>query len=355
MTALRRGGALLLALALLAGACSSGDDAGGSAADTTAGAGAGGPEEGAFPVTVEHRYGETTIEGPAQRVVSVGFTDQDPLLALGVVPVGILDWYGDQPYGVWPWAQDLLGDARPEALASDTINFEAIAALRPDLIIGVSSGMTQEQYDRLSQIAPTVAQSARYPDYQGPWQEQTRTIGRAVGKPTLAEELVAEVEGDIAAAAAAHPELEGVEATMSFVLDEDEIGAYASGDSRSRLLTDLGMVIPARIDELAGDQFYASFSVEQMQLLDNDLIVWVTSEPAIIDQIKANGLRQQLRAVQEGREVFLTVEQAGAASFSSVLSLPYLLETFVPELAAAVDGDPATTATTAVTATTSTG
>src|SRR5687768_7469820 len=64
-----------------------------------------------FPVTVEHQFGETTIDAEPQRVVVVGLTEQDILLELGVTPVATTEWYGEQPYAVWPWAADLLGDA----------------------------------------------------------------------------------------------------------------------------------------------------------------------------------------------------------------------------------------------------
>ena len=117
---------------------------------------------------------------------------------------------------------------------------------------------------------------------------------------------------------------------VSYVMSPTEVGAYASGDARSRILTNLGLVIPAEIDELAGDQFYSQFSLEELKRLDRDVLVWITYEPDIVEQIKASPLRSQMTAVAEGREVFLTEMEAGAASFSSVLSLPYFLETFVP-------------------------
>src|SRR6476660_2079952 len=60
----------------------------------------------AFPVTIDHKFGSTTIESQPERVVSVGFAEHEGLLALGVEPVGVRDWYGDQPYATWPWAQD---------------------------------------------------------------------------------------------------------------------------------------------------------------------------------------------------------------------------------------------------------
>ncbi len=331
---------LLVALGLVvASACGGGgDDDGSDGASAAAGTGS----SGAFPVTIEHAYGETTIEAEPERVVTVGFIDQDPLLALGVVPVGIRDWYGDQPLAVWPWAQDLLGGEEPEVLSADEINMEAVAALAPDLIVGVSSGMTEEEYDTLSQIAPTLAQSGDYVDFGMPWQDGTRMIGQAVGRLDEAEAMIADVEAQLTAARSGNPGFEGAEATVSYVLDEANIGAYGPEDTRSRLLTDLGMVIPSEIVELAGDQFYSQFSKEQIGLIDRDLIVWITADPSIEERIRQDPLHGQLRAAAEGREVFLTQMEGGAASFSSVVSLPYLLDTLVPRMAAAVDGDPAT-------------
>lgn len=343
MLAVRRGGrtVVLVAAALLVGgglaACGSegGDGASAGTSPTTA-------DGSAFPVAIEHKYGETVIDDVPERVVSVGFTDQDFLLALDVVPVGIRDWYGDQPFATWPWAQDALGDAEPTVLAADTLNVEAVAALSPDLIVGISSGMTAEEYETLSAIAPTLAQSDDFVDYGVPWQEATRTIGRAVGKADEAEALVGEVEGLFAEARAEHPEFEGASGVVAFVMAADEVGGYAEEDTRSRILEDLGFEVPAQIDELAGDSFYASFSAENIDRLDADLVAWVAATDDVIAQIKASPLRSGLRAVQEGREVFLDAEVGAAAGFSSPLSLPYVLEELVPRFALAVDGDPAT-------------
>ncbi len=131
-----------------------------------------------------------------QRIVSVGYNDQDTILALGGTLAGTFDWYGDYPYGVWPWAQDLLGDAQPEIVgtASTNIDFEKVAAVAPDLVVGTYSGLTQAQYDKLSAIAPTVAQPADFADYGVPWQDQTRILGDALGKKDKAAELVSSVE-----------------------------------------------------------------------------------------------------------------------------------------------------------------
>jgi iron complex transport system substrate-binding protein len=338
--------AALGALGLAAvSACGSDDDeAGAASASTIPGSTAPGSTApvAAFPVTIEHQYGETTIPEQPERVVTVGFADQDALLALGVVPVGIRDWYGEQPFAPWPWATDELGDAEPTVLSPTELNFEQIRALDPDLIVGISSGMTETEYETLSAIAPTIAQSDEYIAYGVPWQEATRIIGEATGRADEANALVADVEGQIADVAATHPEWAGQEAAVGYVLTETEIGAYASGDSRAQLMEALGFVTPPEFDELAGDLFYSSFSYEEIGRLDRDALVWISSDPAVNERIRAHPLRQRLTAAAEGREIFMGQLQAGAFSFSSALSLPYLLESFVPQLEAAVDGDPST-------------
>jgi iron complex transport system substrate-binding protein len=341
--------------ALLLAACGDDDDGGAAttaatsvptaaSSDGTSASSAGGDEQAAaFPVTIEHKYGSTTIDAEPTRVVTVGFSDQDALLALGVIPVGIRDWYGDQPNAVWPWATDALGDATPEVLSSSELNFEQIRSLDPDLIVGLTSGMTEEEYGTLSQIAPTVPQSDEYIEYGVPWQVVTTTIGKAVGKQAEAEALVDDVEGQIVAIAAAHPDWKGKEVAVGYVLSETEIGAYASGDGRPKLMEALGFVTPKEFDELAGDAFYSSFSFEEMNRLDRDLLLWISGDWTTNEKIKANSLRQQLQAAAEGREVFMGQLEAGAFSFSSPLSLPYFLDQLVPQIDAALDGDPATT------------
>jgi ABC-type Fe3+-hydroxamate transport system substrate-binding protein len=304
--------------------------------------------DGAFPVTIEHKYDTTQIREAPERVVSVGVTDQDPILALGVTPVGVTDWFGDQPHAVWQWARDELGDAKPAIVGVDTeLNFEQIASLRPGLIIGVSSGITEDQYDKLSQIAPTVAHSKEHADYAVPWQEQTRMIGRALGRAEKAEELIAEVEERVDEARQAHPEFQGKTAVAATPSDPGSFGAWGPGDVSGRFLTSLGFELPAEITRLTGDGVQADISREQLGLLDVDVLLWLLNAPEERDALANDPLYQQLDVPKEGRHVFMEYEPFGAALFfSSVLSLPFALDGLVPQIAAAVDGDPATEVTT---------
>jgi iron complex transport system substrate-binding protein len=319
--------ALLMTLSLAA--CGSDDE-------SSSGGSGGSAESSAFPVTVEHRFGKTTIESEPKRVVAVGYTDQDPILALGVVPVGVGDFLGGYDWRKRPWAQDALKGAEPKVVSGQEINFEAVAAQRPDVIVAINAGLKKDAYDRLSQIAPTVGQSGDYVDFGMPWDEQTLLVGQALGREDQAQKVVDDVKAQFAKAREDHPEFEGKTAILAYG-GPDGYGAYATQDTRSRFLSDLGLETPEEIDELAGESFFAEFSQEQFRLMDQDLLLMYGTEK----EIQGNDVVSRLDAVQEDRAVYLdlTDQFSGALGFASVLSLPYLLENEIDSLSQAVDGD----------------
>lgn len=335
----RRVAVALLGVALLLPACGGDDDVAADDAETTTTAAEQEAPSGddAFPVTIEHAFGSTEITEEPERVVTVGFTDHDVLLALGVTPVGLREWYGDHERGVWPWAEELLGDAQPEILPAADLNFEQIAALQPDLILGLYVGLEQDEYDTLSDIAPTVAQSGDHPAFGTPWQEMTRTAGTALGRTDEAEQVIEDVEAQFAEGRDQHPEFDGVELAYAGVYGEQQYYVETEGSTRVQILLDLGFVVADELAALGADEFYHDISNEQLELLDQELVLW---EPADISQLPAveeNAIYQALPVAQEDREVFLDDPLvAGAMAHSSPLSLPFVLEKLVPELADAV-------------------
>ncbi len=313
----------------------------GPASDTTDVTTASATGDASFPITIDHAFGETTIEAEPQRVVSIGYGEHDGLLAIGVVPIAVRDWYGDQPYATWPWAQDELGEATPEVLASTELNFEQIAALDPDLIVGISSGMTDTDYETLSAIAPTVARPADSSDYGTPWDVALEITGRATGRSDEAAQVTADTEQLFADATAQHPEFVDASATVTFFY-EGQPGTYASSDVRSQALIELGFDVPEQIDELAGDAFFVSISSEDLSPIDTDVVVWIGDGAETFESIRDLPTRPSMRAFQEGREIVADGLLSAAFSHSSPLSLEYVIEYLVPELVLAVDGDPAT-------------
>jgi iron complex transport system substrate-binding protein len=286
-----------------------------------------------------HVFGETVLKAPAHRVVSLGYTTHDTLLALDVVPVATRYWFGDQPYGVWPWAQPKLGDAQPAMIAGE-VSMETVASLQPDLIVAIGSGISQAEYGVLSQIAPTLMQAPDQPAYGTAWSDLTRTLGRAVGKDALAEELITATEANFAAARARHPEWAGKTAVAAYHF-AGETGGFTSHDSRGRFLAEFGFQPVPEIERLGKDTFYAALSPEDLSALDAELLLWVSSYNSAPDLV-ALPMRKILKAHREGREVFAGETIAAALSFGSILSLPFALAELEGDIAAALDGDPAT-------------
>ena len=190
-----------------------GESDGGTGADedsATATGGAGDGGEAQFPVTIEHAFGETTIESDPQRIATVGWSDHDNVVALGEVPVGsvLIGWGGNEA-GSTDWfdsAVEELG-ADPGSVTryddTDGIPTDEIAQLTPDLIIGTNSGMTQEEFDSLSKIAPVVP----YPEtaWGTPWRDSLEMVGQAIGREDEAEAVLAETEAAIADVNADYP------------------------------------------------------------------------------------------------------------------------------------------------------
>lgn len=332
------GGAVLTAL--LSG-CASEDDGDAVSAPTASAS----PTTSAFPVKLAHKYGETEIGAKPVRIVTVGLTEQDALLALGVVPVGTTEFFGELPGAIQPWAQDKLGGAAmPTVLpVGDGIAFEQVAALNPDLILAIYSGLTQQDYDTLSRIAPTVAQPSEYIDYGVPWSDLTLTVGRAVGQAERAQELVDQVRAQFAAARDAHPQFAGASA-MFANYDAGIYYGFASEDTRGVLLGELGLKTPEAIDDLAGEEYVAEISRERADLLDTDALIFLVATDDVAKEISDDPVYERLDVATQGRDVFITDESelGSAASFQSVLSLPVLIDGLVPKLVAALDGDPST-------------
>lgn len=297
---------------------------------------------GAQPFTIEHKYGTTTIPETPERVVTVGLMEQDTVIALGIVPVGTTEWYGEQPGALWPWAREAIGDAPlPTVLDGSAIDYERILNLQPDLIVALYTNITKEDYDLLTEIAPTVAPPAGVRDYGISWQQQTQIVGDALGKSAEAESLIADLEAQFEQVRADNPAFVGASGLVA--TPYEGVFVYGAEDPRGYLLRDLGFTLPEGLEEVVGGEFGGNLSMERLDLLDTDVLVWLDAVPG--EGIIANPLYAQLPVHTEGREVFMgsSNEPFGAAtSFITVLSLPYLLDELVPRLAAAVDGDPET-------------
>jgi iron complex transport system substrate-binding protein len=285
-------------------------------------------------VTVKHAFGETKIPGPPKRVVSAGFTGQDDLLALGVVPVAVTDWFGNEPFGVWPWAQAKLGGAQPAVLnLYDGIQVDPIAALRPDLIVATNAGLDADTYAKLSAIAPTVAQSGQDAFFE-PWKDQANTIGQAVFKHDDMDKLVAAVDEGFVNAGKNNASFNGKKiVVVSATFFHDKADVTPPG-WRTEFLTQMGFAIPDSVNEFV-TQGRAQVPRDKLaSVLDAaDVVIWKTENDQEQAALVADPMFMALKSTKANRNVFTGKDLSGAIAFSSVLSYPVVANQLPPMIA----------------------
>ncbi|PSK95696.1 iron complex transport system substrate-binding protein [Murinocardiopsis flavida] len=296
--------------------------------------------------TIKHKYGSTEVPGTPTRVVTVGLTEQDYVLALGVAPVGVREWFGEHPGALWPWAREALGDdPLPEVLPVEELNFEQIASLETDLILGVNSGLTKKEYETLSEIAPTIAQAPGHADFGAPWQDIAAIVGTALNVRKKADTLVRDIEKLFDDARAEHPEFGGATALLASSIT-GEAWAYAEGPAPG-FLTQLGFDLPEKAEKLftGKDRAPVQVSTERLDALEADVLLVGVYGPEN-ESITSKPVFKELDASKEGRVLTMPEmsEVNGALSFGSLLSLPVALDAMLPRIAALADGDPDTKA-----------
>lgn len=309
-------GAVVAASLVLAG-CASGS---GSSTDSASS----GSSDAAFPVSITTGLGTTTIESAPKRVVALGWGDAETALELGVQPVGASDWLAFGGDGVGPWLKGAY-DKSPKIIQALEPSYEDILKLNPDVILDVKSSGDKERYDKLSAIAPTVAIPKGGANYLASTEQQTTMIAKALGKESEGKKLLSGLDDAYAAARKAHPGFEGKTAVVGAYSSEG-FGAYASTDSRSTFMRNLGFEIPKAIDEQAGKEFSVHLSDENLDLLDADLTLIL---PIYVDASEAssNKLFQKVPSVEAGHSiVFDDKDVSSAFSMGTTAAIEWALD-----------------------------
>jgi iron complex transport system substrate-binding protein len=301
-------------------------------------------DSAAFPVTIESALGDAVIPSEPKSVVTIGWGSADTAIALGTTPVGVeaATWGGDEDE-YFPWVRDAIeenGDDLPATFdVYPEIDVEAVLELAPDLILAPQSGISEDEFATLSEIAPVVA----YPDtaWRTTWDEQIEIIGTALGKSDEAAELITGVEEDIAAAAAEHPEFEGVSFAYVYTAEPGALALYQEGDPRVDLISGLGLTMDATVAEvpLTDGSFSSTVGLERADLLDDVdvLFTWFNDEENQ-KLIEAQPLFAQIPAVKRGSYVPSVDNQLGmASSMITPLSVPWALDKYIPMISDAAE------------------
>ncbi len=215
--------------------------------------------------SVKHAMGTTTIKGTPKRVVILTNEGTESLLSMGVTPVGaVKSWTGD------PWydhIKDKMKDTKVVGTESQ-INIEAIAKLKPDLIIG-NKMRQEEQYEKLSAIAPTVfAETLR-----GDWKENFSLYAEALNKKEKGKEVLKNYHDRIKRIKGELGDKVNQKVSMVRFMDGD-VRIYHKDSFSGVILDELGFARPE--DQQKNDFAEKNVTKERIPAMDGDVLFYFT-------------------------------------------------------------------------------
>lgn len=291
-----------------------------------------------YPIVIKHALGETVIEEKPERVATIAWANHDVALALGVVPVGFSAAnYGVQDEsGMLPWTAEKLkelGEENPNIYQdTDGLDFEAISDSNPDVILAAYSGLTQEEYDTLSEIAPVVAYPAT--PWVITWRDQILYNAKGMGMEEEGKQLIADTEKLIQDKANEFPEIKGKKAAFGMfnATDLSKFYIYTPADPRGELLEELGMEYPESIKAQVQDEssFYIELSAENADALNDAEILIAYGDDNTLKALQADPILGEVPAIKNGTVLIIPDNTPlAAAGNPNPLSIDYTIDEYV--------------------------
>lgn len=297
-----------------------------------------------YPMTIKHALGETVIESQPERVVTIQWGNHDIALALGVVPVGFSAAnYGVQDEsGMLPWTAEKLkelGQENPTIFQdTDGLDYEAISDANPDVILATYSGITQEEYDTLSEIAPVVAYQTS--PWVASWREQTLYNSMGMGLEEEGKQLIADIEKLIEEKTSEHPEIKGKKAAFVSISPADlsKFYIYSPEDPRGEFLTELGMDYPESIaSQMTKGSFYIEVSAENADMLNEAEVLVSYGDGSTLAALQADPIFGKIPAIERGSVVIIGDNTPlAAAGTPNPLAIQYSIDEYLTYLSEAV-------------------
>jgi iron complex transport system substrate-binding protein len=255
--------------------------------------------------TLQHDRGKTKICNQPQKIVAIGPNMLEMLLALGIQPIGYADYFSlptskfERPSQQIPFLGERVTNQPLNIGSADDPSLETIAQLQPDLILG-DVYANQDEYDLLSQIAPTLLFTYAADDQ---WQKQLQAIALALGKSEQAaqvikkhSEIIARTKQTLQPVVAKHPQvlLLGSERLEQGI----QIDPYNHDSYCSALLTDLGFQIVFPPNAKGKEAQGGNVSLEILPQLDADLII-IQAYNSSFNNVEGDLVNHQIAGVKQ--------------------------------------------------------
>jgi iron complex transport system substrate-binding protein len=257
---------LLMALLLIVTGCGGGQQAADQKpADQKPAEQAAGSSDQSY--TVKHAMGETTIKGTPQRVVVLTSQGVETLVALGVKPVGAVGSWTD-PTTFYDFVKPQLEGTKTVGTESQP-NLEAIAALKPDLILGMKF-RHEKIYQQLTAIAPTVFVE----EPRGDWKENFMLYAEALNKKAEGEKVLADWNKRIEEFKAKVGDKAKTKVSLVRFMP-GRVRIYYNDTFAGTILKDLGVARPEAQNK---DEFAAEVTKERIPEMDGDIMFYFSYE-----------------------------------------------------------------------------
>lgn len=279
---------------------------------------------GDFPRTVQHDGGETTIDAPPQRVVSIeGTTSLDMLLLMGVTPAAsggdvdgpaIYDYQAHLAGGTPSEPGFTVLQKRPE------VDIEAIAAARPDLIIS-QTGWLEGIEAQLQDLGVPIISfawdgSGNPPD----WRNNVRIVGESVGRDACVTEIIDDVETAISSTRLVLEDAGVATDTFTAAIAIDGYTAYYGADDPIGIMLAEELGLDLQPDDGAQTEF--SLETAQDVLVGDHVLFTDFYDDGATDAFLADPVVGDVT----DRAVVLDEQESGVAYYPSALGQRLFLE-----------------------------
>ncbi|MCU0537451.1 MAG: iron-siderophore ABC transporter substrate-binding protein [Hydrococcus sp. Prado102] len=252
---------------------------------------------------IQHEFGETCVPLQPQRIIALSpDIALDPIIALGIVPVGYTSYYNGTGKEVLSSVSfdDVKGAT--SVGTSDQPSLEKIFMLKPDLILATKN----DPYKLLSAIAPTVvvpSPNLDKPANEAFFKENLRYIGKVLGEEAKAEEVLEQY----------HKRIEQLQQRLGNQLKQIEVSLiyYSDGyvytpaknyDASADVLIDTGLRYKR---PLLG----ANFSIESMKEYDTDVLFIINLNRKPLSFFSQHPIFSRLQAVKNNRTYLVNLER----------------------------------------------
>ncbi len=281
----------------------------------------------AAAATITDAKGTRDLPNHPETVVVFDLAALDTLDALGVAVKGVPNWAmtGD--------LEKYRGNGYAKVGSLFEPDFEAVAALEPDLI--VIGSRSQKHFEALSEIAPVLDLTTDNRDFRGSVKRNAEAIGKLFGKEAEVVERLARLD---ATTASLRSMTAGKGTGLVVLTTGGKISAYGPG-SRFAEVHDLYGLAPAdptieatTHGQVISWEYILRVNPDWLIVIDRDAAIGTTDTPA--KQLLANELVDRTSAAKASHIVYLDpvaiyltssglrAEQAIADSFVAAFSKP---------------------------------